>query len=82
MILKTGNSDLEGTKWDLEDVFNLQGMLTDEEFEENITDDMGDMKRLRVCAKILNERAALPGRFKELVKDYQKSDAEVPEIWY
>jgi hypothetical protein len=82
MVLITGKSDLEGTKWALEDVFTLQRMLTNEEFEENITDDMGDMKRLKVCSQILNERAALPERYKELVKNYQKSDAQIPEVWY
>ena len=33
MILITGESDLKGTKWALEDVFTLQRMLTDEEFD-------------------------------------------------
>lgn len=80
MILFTGESDLKGTKWCTEDVINLQTRLTDEEFEENISEAMLDMDRLRVCARILNERKALPVRYKELVADYagnSKADAEV-----
>jgi hypothetical protein len=80
MILFTGESDLKGTKWCIEDVINLQTRLTDEEFEENISEAMLDMDRLRVCARILNERKALPVRYKELVADYagnSKADAEV-----
>ena len=82
MVLVTGKSDLDGTKWALDDVFKLQGLLTDEEFEENITDDMGDMKRLKVCSKILNDRASLPKDYKELVKDYKESDVITPQEWY
>ena len=82
MIMFKAKSDLIGTRWAVEDVFTLQRMLTDEEFEENITDNMGDMQRLKVCSKILNEREALPARYKELVKDWKKNDIQIPEVIY
>lgn len=80
MILFTGESDLKGTKWCVEDVINLQTRLTDEEFDENISEAMLDMDRLRVCARILNERKALPVRYKELVADYAGNSKAEPDI--
>lgn len=80
MILFTGESDLKGTKWCTEDVINLQMRLTDEEFEENISDTMLDMDRLRVCARILNERKALPVRYKELVSNYASNSKAEPYV--
>lgn len=74
-----GESDLKGTKWCVEDVIDLQSRLTNEEFEESITPELEDMKRLKVCAKILNERKALPARYKELVKEYKGSSNADPE---
>ncbi len=74
MQLFHGESDLKGTKWCEEDVINLQTRLTDEEFENNITTELPDSNRLRVCANILNERKALPVAYKELVKEYSGSD--------
>lgn len=80
MVLIHGESDLKGTKWCEEDVINLQTRLTDEEFEANITPDLSDRKRLRVCANILNSRKALPARYKELVAEYAGSDNADPEV--
>lgn len=79
MQLFHGESDLKGTKWCEEDVINLQTRLTDEEFDENIIPSMLDIERLRVCAKILNDRKALPARYKELVKDYAGSSKADPD---
>lgn len=80
MILFTGESDLKGTKWCTEDVINLQRRLTDEEFDANISETMLDMDRLRVCARVLNERKALPVRYKELVADYAGHGSAEPYI--
>ena len=80
MILFTGESDLKGTKWCTEDVINLQMRLTDEEFDENISDTMLDINRLRVCARVLNERKALPVRYKELVDNYAGNSKADPDI--
>ena len=80
MQLFHGESDLKGTKWCEEDVINLQTRLTDEEFEENITPELLDMTRLRICANILNSRKALPARYKELVAEYAGSDNADPEV--
>lgn len=81
MQLFHGESDLKGTKWCEEDVINLQTRLTDEEFEENITPELLDMTRLKVCANILNSRKALPARYKELVDgEYAGSDNADPEV--
>lgn len=79
MFITTGESDLKGTKWCTEDVINLQTRLTDEEFDANITESMLDMIRLRVCARILNERQALPAIYKELVDEYKGSKNAEPE---
>lgn len=79
MQLFHGESDLRGTKWCEEDVIALQIRLTNEEFDENINSNMLDMERLRVCAKILNSRKALPARYKELVKDYAGSSNVDPD---
>ena len=75
-----GESDLRGTKWCEEDVINLQTRLTDEEFEATISDIMLDMDRLKACAKVLNERQALPVRYKELVESYAGSKNADPDI--
>ena len=80
MILVTGESDLKGTKWCIEDVINLQTRLTDEEFDEHIHEAMLDMDRLRVCAGVLNKRKALPVRYKELVADYAGNSKADPDI--
>lgn len=80
MILFKGESDLKGTKWSTEDVINLQTRLTDEEFDNNIFETMLDMDRLRVCANVLNERKALPVRYKELVADYAGNSKAEPDI--
>ncbi len=80
MQLFHGESDLKGTKWCEEDVINLQTRLTDEEFEAHITPVLLDRERLRVCANILNERNALPARYKELVAEYAGSDNADPEV--
>ena len=80
MILITGESDLKGTKWSTEDVINLQTRLTDEEFDEHISEAMPDMDRLRVCASVLNKRQALPARYKELVQEYTGSDKADTDI--
>lgn len=80
MQLIHGESDLEGTKWVIEDVINLQSRLTDEEFEENITPEMEDTDRLKKCASILNKREALPAKYKELVKDYAGSKQADPDV--
>lgn len=80
MILFKGESDLKGSKWCEEDVINLQTRLTDEEFDENISEFMLDMDRLRVCAKILNSRKALPSRYKELVEEYAGNSNADPEV--
>lgn len=74
MQLFHGESDLKGTKWCEEDVINLQTRLTDEEFEANITPELLDSHRLKVCANILNARKALPAVYKELVEEYSGSD--------
>jgi hypothetical protein len=79
MQIVHGESDLKGTKWCVEDVVNLQTRLTNEEFEENITNSMADMDRLVICSNILNNRQALPARYKELVKDYAGSSKADPD---
>lgn len=80
MFIVTGESDLKGTKWCTEDVINLQTRLTDEEFDTNISEFMADMDRLRVCARVLNERQALPVRYKELVTEYAGSKNADPDM--
>lgn len=80
MQLFHGESDLKGTKWCEEDVIDLQTRLTDEEFENNITPEVDDTGRLRICAKILNERKALPARYRELVSEYNGSSNSDPEV--
>ena len=80
MQLFHGESDLMGTKWCIEDVINLQTRLTDEEFEATITATMLDMDRLKACAKVLNDRKALPARYKELVKEYAGSSKADPDV--
>ena len=80
MQLFHGESDLKGTKWCEEDVINLQTRLTNEEFEATITDIMLDMDRLKACAKVLNDRKALPARYKELVNDYAGSSNADPSV--
>ena len=80
MFIATGESDLKGTKWCTEDVINLQTRLTDEEFDANISEFMLDMDRLKVCARVLNARQALPARYKELVIDYAGSKNADPDI--
>lgn len=79
MFIATGETDLKGTKWCTEDVIDLQTRLTDEEFDANITANMLDMTRLRVCARILNKRQALPARYKELVDEYTGSKNAEPD---
>lgn len=74
-----GESDLRGTKWCEEDVINLQTRLTDEEFEATITATMPDMDRLKACANVLNQRQALPARYKELVNEYAGSSKAEPD---
>lgn len=73
MQIILGESDLNGTQWVIEDVIELQTRLTDEEFEATVTEQMEDMQRLKNCAKVLNDREALPARFKDLVEDYKGS---------
>jgi hypothetical protein len=80
VFIVTGETDLKGTKWCTEDVVNLQTRLTDEEFDANISEFMLDMDRLKVCANILNERQALPARYKELVKEYAGSKNAEPSV--
>jgi len=80
MQLIHGESDLEGTKWVIEDVINLQTRLTDMEYEEIITPEMDDMTRLKKCSSILNKREALPAKYQELVKDYKGSKKADPDV--
>lgn len=78
MIIDIGKNDLDD-KWTIEDLIELQGRLTDEEFKERLATIQSDSERLKVSANLLNDREALPERYKELVLKY-KGNKKVDKI--